>query len=233
MARGKEILPAAASIEFQYHSVADMPWQDIESAAGKQFSLEERHEIYHCAQGFDWEHQYLSKAPALREVERLRSDLLKHCRALTALANRYPPKEIGRVRESEAPGVVAALQIYFGTEDFVFRDAYERLEGQAREIMDGLSKLPQFETDTLKSTPETAGLTAFLERVLDGAEMVRARATPPGSFVREGYEYRRWGMAIGPRADGFAKFSAAVLSRPVTKGMLRTAWPELPGNSSD
>jgi hypothetical protein len=224
MARSKDVLPAAASVEFQYHYVADMPWPDIERAAGKSFTPEERGEIFYCAQGFDWEQQLYSKAPALREVDKLREELLSHCRALVRLAKFHQP--VGRDRDDiPKADVVSALQIYCGTESFDFRESFDAVAVEASKILTGLKKRPNFEADSVAFRPETPGLTAFLQRVIDGATASQARSTPPGIFKKTGFEYRRWGIAVGPRVKGFHAFSSAVLSRPVTEGMLRKAWP--------
>ncbi|MGK7754686.1 MULTISPECIES: hypothetical protein [unclassified Roseovarius] len=225
MARGKEVLPAAASIEFRYHHVADMPWAKIEAASGKSFNSEERKEIFFCAEGFDWEYSYLSKAPPLKEVNALREKLLRFCGALVELGEQYPAGSCGDEQEA-ARDTVSAVQIYFGTDKFCFRDEYKALARAAHRMREGLEKRPPLEADTLSSTPETAGLRAFLSRVLDEAEVSQARATPPGSWVEPGYEYRRWGLAIGPRAKRFPEFVGAVLGRKVTEGMLRKAWPQ-------
>lgn len=217
MPRGKEVLPAAASISFQYHSVSDMPWSKIESAAGKAFSDTEKQEILRCADGFDWEYSYLSEAPLRRDVDALRSELLKHCKALVELAEKFPPKELDG-EKGYSPGVVSALQIYYGTEAFSFRDEYDALARISRLVAEGLGPSPAYKTDTLASSPETAGLNAFLGRVLDGAEKTIARS-------KQGHEYRRWGLTIGPRAKRFPAFVSAVLDREVTEGALRKAWP--------
>ena len=195
MAKGKKILPAAASIEFTYHGVNDMPWKQIEQAACKNFSDEQRKEIFYCTQGFDWEYQHLSKAPSLSEINMLRAGLVKHCTAILGLVEQYPHKQDPAVAD-----VVSALQIYFGTEDFYFREAYQNLSKAALEISIGLTAEAQFEADTLSKTPESAGLIGFMRRVLDGAERVTARSTPDGVWAKQGHEYRRWGMSVGPRA---------------------------------
>ena len=224
MAKGKEVVLAIASIEFRYQSAADMPWERIEKVAKKTFSTEERSEIHHCADGFDWDFHSLSKAPPLREVEKLRNELLKHCDALVALARFHQPLKRDTDRE---PGtdVVSALQIHSGTENFDFRETFDALSREAAKVAEGLRERPNFERHKTSKTAETAGLREFLRRVIDGAEPTRARSTPAGRFIKDGLEYRRWGMSVGPRATGFAEFTGAVLSRHVTIGMLRKAWP--------
>jgi hypothetical protein len=222
MAKGKALIPATASIDFTYHTISDMPWESIEAAAQKKFTDEEKLEILHCVDGYDWEYCHLERAPTRKDVEGLRSELIKNCGAIIELAERYPHKQ----NESEAD-TVSALQIYFGTEEFCFRDAYETVSRAAQNICDGLRNEVAFDTDALSRTPETAGLEGFLNRVLDEADAVQARGTPDGSFVQQGLEYRRWGVSIGPRARRFPEFASAVLGRKVTEGALRKLWPTL------
>jgi hypothetical protein len=216
MARGKEVLPAISLNHFRYQSPAEMPWELIESTAKKQFSLEERSEIHYCVDAFDREFHHFAKAPPLREVDHLRDALLRNCDAILELARLHQPMLQGKRTD-----VASALQIHFGTADFSFCEAFDSVAREAAKIVEGLKERPNLEIHTTAKTAETAGLTGFLHRVLDEAEPIRARSASAGGFVKEGLEYRRWGISIGPRAN----FTSAVLSRNVTKGMLRKAWP--------
>lgn len=226
MARSTTYLPTAAWVSFRYNEIGEMPWAEIESAASKTFSEEERQEILKCAQRFDWDYFLIAQAPSKGDVLEARKKLLKSCDQVLKLADRFPPVAPSR-NDSTKAAVAFALQIYFGTQQFHFRETYARLVAAAGEMKEGLSAEASVEFNFKNHDPEIVALSAFLQAVIKDADSKEARSTPASRFQETGFEYERWGIAVGPRATGFAQFVSSVLDREISPSRLRTAWPDV------
>lgn len=223
MAKGRTILPTIASIEVLYHSVEDLPWDEIEAAVGRVFSTEERDEIFRCSDSYASEKCWLQEAPTVRGVDELKKELLSHAKAICALAEVYKPN--GSAIDQEAMRVIEALNVIHSVGSYTFRQSFYKAAEASERLVACLEQEPDFTLDSTHKTPEVAGLTAFLTAVLEFADERPARNNHPSSWTAKGKEYRRWGVSIGPRCNGFPEFVSLILKRDVSVEQLRNAWP--------
>lgn len=226
MARNRTRLPAIASIDFLYSNVDEMPWEEIEDAAGKSFTVRERREIHACADKYSWAACWLRDAPPYQEFENLRKNLLDHCNALCALAEQYRPlRDAREVRADHR--VLDALNVIHMNRDFILRDEFHKLAIAARNVQTCLNAEPELPLDTTQRLPETAGLEAFLAAILEDAEAIDARCNLGYQEDKRHKEYRRWGISVGARCNGFPEFVSTVLRREVSSNQLRKSWPSM------
>jgi hypothetical protein len=224
VAKGKRTQPTVTSSKSLYYSVTEMPWVDIEIAAGKQFSSEEREEIYDCVRSYFSEYERLSQAAPARRILDLRDRLIRHASAICELARTYQPR--GAEIDREDRNIMDSLAVLHGSKDFTFRDEFDNTARAAGRLVACLETEPNFVVETTSKTPEVAGLNAFLTAVLVFAEARPAIGAHANNHAQNGNECKRWGIAIGPRCQGFPEILSEILQRTVSADQLRSAWPD-------
>ena len=230
MARGKGLQPVSASVKYLHLSVEEMPWPEIERAAGKRFHDDERKEIYECTVRYSWERSRFDGAATAKAIQTLRKELLCHSEAICRIADETIPRK-GEVASEKSERIKAAdaMRLLYHNKDFSFLDDLHRAATAASRLVSCLESEPSVDVETTRQTAEVAGLSAFLLSVLDYAVEARARGNHPNAWRDGGFEYHRWGIAIGPRCAQFPEFVSAVLEREVTADQLRGSWPERAG----
>ena len=216
MARGPERVQATAPAEFLYYAVEEMPWEQIESVAGKSFTATQKKEIFHCTREYSAAMSFGNAATA-REVEELRDVLLDAAGRAARLGNRYtpPPPESADERDQT---VLHGL-VYTSAENFYLPDVLREFREVAERLRSGISIENSNRGPRSSRNPKNEALEAFIGELLDGAEDRQARSKQPNSFERS-----RWGIPVGPNSNAFVGFVNAVLKTEFSKHKVRQAF---------
>lgn len=223
MARSKSVVQSSASVELVYQYADEMPWLHIEKAAGKSFAKEDRQEIHGCFEAYCGGFDMVDQAVAEADIRDLQFGLVAHCKAIRELADKFKPNG----------DVATTLSRAYSNRGNELRDQFVFAVEAAEKILacleNGLSE--DFEIDPSSASAHTSGLRDFCDKAIRGAIAVPARGSHANHVkARDGIEYERWGIAIGPRCKGFPEFVSAVIGKQVTSDQLRNAWPRPPSD---
>ncbi len=224
MARTTEKLLAASGVDFLYQHQGEVPWREIEAVAGKQFTPDERAEIYECSDKYSWEHDWIDGGASKAHTIKLRDSLSKKANSLASEINRVSPSETKSIFDESELDVedtrsISALNILCTDDEFHLRQELRELRMKASTLAEKLSRANFESLSSSRSNPKVSGLAAFISAVLKGAVAVQARSKMDGAN-----EYFRWGIQIGPEVDSFRRLAEVILKRGISRDQLDYAF---------
>ena len=231
MARHAKTIASFAGYRPRFIEAGHMPWPKIEGAAGVNFSASQRQEIFDCFEAYEAAFHLRAEASPVKDVTKLRNELLRLSEALIDLSDRFPqgtPRSAEERGKPAPPDQSCDLQIMYGSESFDFRETYKSLTDAANQMYRGLNRdidrLYFDSGDTSSRETKSEALTEFIRATLTGSDSKPARSTQASGFRGSPVEHSRWGLAVGPKSNQFRKFASAVLERTITERQLSNAW---------
>lgn len=227
MARSSSKIGVFATFSFDYEAPADMPWDTIEGACQKQFTSQDRGEIFECRVEFDACYALQANAPRAEEVfklveriERVVNDI-ENLRDETRDLDRWDAENLSTNRSGRLSREFTALTFTF-SHDTSFREEFEQLVSAASAVNATLSNLPLNDLSGVSVEAETFALAKTIHEILLGASRKDGRGQD--TWNKKVYEFSRWKVAVGPQSKEFLRFLSAVLERPISARRLKTSW---------
>ena len=223
MPKSTEKFLDSAPAEFLYSDVASMPWTDIEAKTRKEFSEEDRKEIFSCTVIYAQGRSFVRDAAPVSEFEALQKSMLKHAEALSAIRMRYRPTTTHHSSESDETVFLALAQSLDEK-----CEGLTTLLGAAANACDALiDALVNANLDDLERTSRDGnvnGLAHFIADALKRATKTPARSNRGYEKNPTAFEYQRWGLHLSPKAGDLPVFASAVLGRSVSQNQIQHAF---------
>ena len=89
MPKSRNVTPAVGELRHFPEQHEKMPWSEIESSVGREFSIEQRAEIHDCAIHFFLELDLHRTAASRSETSSFRALVVEHLRGLVEIEDRY------------------------------------------------------------------------------------------------------------------------------------------------
>lgn len=222
MAKGRAGVIGTGAFRLPVRSHNDLPWEEIEAAAGVSLSEENRREIFGAYVAY---HARLSveadRAPAA-EVEALRETIVSSARSLIDVLEHFRGVSGGALTDGDE-ALYSALAFATTASGFDLTATLRAVEPACRELLRGLGD-GAVDLAVTMTRPEVAALAGFFCKALDGATPSRARASPGYNAEPSVWEHSRWGVPLGPKAARTAAFASAVLQRDVSAAQVEHAF---------
>ncbi|MEL6642749.1 MAG: hypothetical protein AAFO57_06115 [Pseudomonadota bacterium] len=214
-----------------------MPWSEIESSVGREFSIEQRAEIHDCAVHFFLELDLHRTAASRSETSSLRALVVEHLRGLVEIEDRYIATLRDDKNDSEDDrnrkdaqrrrnNACALLNSEASSSELDLRDELSLLGKRAAWILSNMNET-NYDPDAVQlevsKMPETIALVSFIERVLHGVVEKEARGSQVWAVKKE---RQRWGIAVGPRVQEFRIFINTILNYDFSQNQIKTAFEE-------
>ena len=229
MARKPKSALVTASGKHLYHYDFDgntnMPWEEIEEIVGVSFSDQDRQEIFDCTEAYSREKIWYDAGVPVAELKELRDGLLKHSKAICDLAERYQPLSKLQGDEKDSRVIEALTQLH-SHKGFAFFEEFHNTAIAAGRLVYGL-QTEAFSAETSSRSGNVLGLETFIAKAFESASSKRARTVPRDTEEEhvKVFEYRRWGISIGPKSEQFRKFVSVVLKQKVSQDQITAAFP--------
>jgi hypothetical protein len=192
----------------------DLAWDEIENCAGIEFGADSRREVFRCYVAYHARLSFERDRVLPSAVEELRRAITKSAQTLIDVHEHF--RNPNGTRPSEADEALYSALTFSSIEsDFDLTTILRKLDPLCRELLNGLRE-QSFDPTITRVQPEVAALSAFFVEARTGAKPTAARSSPGYLIEPNAFEYRRWGIPLGPKSPLTAMFAAAVLERPVT-----------------
>ncbi len=214
MAKGKSGILGTGAFRQPHMKADDLPWGDIETSVGVTFDTRARREIFHCFVAY---HAHLSveqSRVAPDEVDALRRTILTCAQNLIDVLEHFRSPSGGAPSDADE-ALFSTLALSSTHPDFDLTTLLRQLDQPCRELLAGLSD-QTIAPNIVHTIPEATALAAFFKETRKGARSKAARASHNFTATPTALEFRRWGVALGPKSSMTARFATAVLGRPVS-----------------
>ncbi len=233
MAKTKKRALSSATIKPLYEDVESMPWNDIETdfrswkkggaAPDPLFSSSDREEIFLCTEVYSKELSWQSGGVISKDIDDLRNIIANCTNDLCEALEKYlKPKKDPPIRNQGT--ALDALSMMFGNGENDFHREIDKLYTAAQKIKLCLEQEAYFEPEETQRSPESAPLEKFIESVLSGAKKGQSRSSTQNFNTPDAYEFKRWGISVGPQSKGFRVFVNAILGTEHTPHQIRAAF---------
>lgn len=223
MPKGQTRYLVSADPNWLYNSPDELPWEEIQRVAGKTFSLEERKEIFGCTIPYSTELSFLDAGSATKEVVNLKCRILRHAEEAIEIAKTYNAFDRATDQTDVKQKALIDLMLMNARpgDPFHLMEELRDAADTARRIIDGLEAEPVIRYESTSRQARPVALAHFIANALRGASRRPARSAKLGA-----YEYRRWGIPIGPRSKDFLSFVNAALQLDLTLEQLKEPFSE-------
>jgi hypothetical protein len=214
MAKGKTGILGTGAFRLPRLKPEDLAWDDIESRVGIKFGAGSRREVFRCYLAYHARLSFEQDRAPPTAVEELRWAITKSAQTLIDVHEHF--RNPNGARPSEADEALYSALTFSSTQsDFDLTTILRKLDPLCRDLLNGLRE-QSFDPAITRVKPEVAALSAFFVEARTGVEPTAARSSPGYLMEPNAFEYRRWGVPLGPKSPLTAVFASAVLERPVT-----------------
>lgn len=181
--KGPQRILTVSSTTPDYRSPAHLPWQEIEALVGVGFSDAARTAIFEAREQYRESLDQYCNAPALRETEDLRDELLSLCRRLHRIYVVVHQHNNPDTDEATTERAFDGLAWWHGGN---LRDALTQVAQGCAEIDSVLSREPDdFAVITMHRPPEVMAFDEFYGRLTDAGDALGFRLSEKSErFVR-------------------------------------------------
>lgn len=222
MAKAKQGVAISGVPYTLYRTSGEMLWPSIEQHVGVTFDTTDREEIWRCTLPYFAQLSVEGSRVPIDEVKALRRKIVHAALDLLDVTNRFRSLR-GRSHSDQDEDLFLAVAFSSRKQNFDLTTLLRSVAPACQDLVDGLSE-SAVSDETSRLEPGSVALAHFIAAVLAGAKKMPARRNPGYNSVPSSFEFRRWGVALGPSVAKTAELAQAVLDRPVSPQQVKSAF---------